>query len=257
MKLVVFLLSFLCVVASCDRFKSKHPQATGANDSLSLDEKSIQAYADSIKSTLANFDKDTSLIYAAGDYWFYVTKYFYNNEPVLYIENGSSGDYGFAKRYYYLRNNGIVLFEERLKNSVQDSTAFATNKNFYRNNTHFLSMTKNGKTEAELNKAGFRPYRSEKINPAKKLERLENALQQKGEFELLFSSITGSPEERYLLLNNSKAGPQEVAVKVENEDDFIKELVANPDKYKGQKLDFNWSLKDSTEVIYIGRKPQD
>ncbi len=254
MRGINFICSVVFILAGCDRYKSKHPQAALTQDSASLNQTSIQAYADSINQTLVNFEKQNSLIYSAGDYSFYVTKYSYNNNPVLYIENISSHESASTKNFYYLRNKSLVLAEQQLRGNSEDSTAFTFSRNYYRNNTLFYSIKKIGKTEQEAAKAVFKPYLPEVPNLRKDLDRIENALGQNGEFELFFAKVTEDPANRYIVLNSAKTGQYEAAIKVEKEDDFIKDLFARPETYKGQKLVLEWQLKDSTGAIYVAGK---
>ena len=83
------------------------------------------------------------------------------------------------------------------------------------------------------------------------LQLLDQALSQTGRFNLVFEGIADYPQARYLILSRDELNAYRAAILLENEDELAKELVSNPEKYKGRKLDLEWMIRNEEEAVYI------
>jgi hypothetical protein len=98
---------------------------------------------------------------------------------------------------------------------------------------------------AETTKATLRPVL---------LSFFEDALNGKGKFDLVFEGIAKCSKAKYLIFSSKEVNSYRAPVKVEMADEFIKEVTSNPLRYYGEKLDINWGVNDSNEVIYEAGK---
>lgn len=249
------ILSFLPVllIISCENggLKQKHPQAA-LRTSPYQDQESIDQYADSISLTLKAYEKKTSMIYSRGDYSFYITKYSENGQPILYIENGVSGETGNTQMYYYLNNNEVVLYKENTYNASVNPH-YKSLKEYFRNNILFNSELKEGRDLASFNASTFVKSQGNNRKVTEKILEMENAINEKAAFNLVFEGITEYPKARYIIFSKDGINPYRAVISVEKEDDFINELVTNTAKYKGADLDISWTIKDNEAIYTSGR----
>lgn len=249
-----FYISTMCIASSCNngKVKEKHPQARlGSTLSEFFDEGSINAYADSIKLHLSEFEKRESLLFTKEDYSFYVTRYSSNGNPVLYIEHGN-GDIGSVEKYYYVDQQQLLLLVEDVFNSYE-SPRYSSRREYYRNDVLFHTDAKSADDEATFNAEKHEKAQSDKRDVGEILEYLESAINREGEFNLTFEGITEYPKARYIILSKNELKSYRAVVRVENEDEFIRELVTNTEKYKGTSLNISWVIKDG-EAIYESGK---
>ncbi|WP_374166405.1 hypothetical protein [Arcticibacter sp. MXS-1] len=245
------LAAVIAFVISCDKLQFDHPQAAMAdNDSRALTEEHITAYGDSIDANLAQFTKQQSLVYERGDYSFSVARYSKDNAPVLYVERGSAGESGDSEKRYYLKDGKVVLYSERTSGPAAAPAASLV-KLYYRNSVLFNGFIKKGSSETELEQARFQPYRGGGRKAADQdLPRLEDAVSQKGEFDLVFESVTEYPRARYIVLTRERFNAYRAVIRADKEDEFIRELASNPMKYQGASLHIKWNVTADNEAVY-------
>jgi hypothetical protein len=253
---LTFLTSIaaMCVAISCNNggVKEKHPQAKmGAAKSVFRDENSINSYADSINLNISQFEKRESLVFNDAEYSFYVTRYSSNGNPVLYIEHGD-GEMGSVEKYYYIDHHQLLLIIENVFNSYE-SPRYQSRREYYRNDVLFYANSKSADDEVSFKAAKHQKAESKKRNVGEILGNLESAIENKGEFDLTFEGITEYPKARYIVLSKRELKSYRAVIRVEDEDELIRELVTNAEKYKGSSLSFNWKIKDG-EAIYEGVK---
>lgn len=251
---VLLCISAACITVSCNNgeVKEKHPQARmGIAASSFLDESSINGYADSIRLHLSEFEKRESLIFRKEEYSFHVTRYSSNGDPVLYVEH-SDGEAGTVEKYYYVDRQQLLLLIEDVFNSYE-SPRYRSRREYYRNDVLFHAEAKSADDKPAFNTARHEKVEVRNRDAGGILEHLENAIQNKGEFDLTFEGITEYPRARYIVLSKKELKSYRAVIRVEKEDEFIHELVTNADKYKGSSLNFNWEIHDG-EAIYKGGK---
>ena len=238
------------MIIACDRPRSSHPQARLASPGTEpATEADINNYADSVNLLLPELEKRKSLVYDRGDYSFYITKYMTNGTPLLYIETGNSGEYGKTEKRYYLKNDRLLLYTEARESSNTENS-ITLKKKYFRNNIMFYSVAKAAKDKAELKNSQFTEVPGDKKNWAENIDTLENAINQRGEFKLVFEGITEYPKARYIILGRDELDAYRAAIRVEKEDDFIAALASDPATYKGARLELDWEISPDNEAVY-------
>lgn len=242
-------LALSILAASCNKTQTDHPQS-GIRSSAEIDEMAIKEYADSVNNLLPELQKQESLVYTLGDYSFYVEKYMMNAKPVLYIEHGDSGEFGNTEQRYYLKNGEPVLYASSTE-SEQTGSGFIAERAFFRNEILFNAENKSAATTDEFENASYTQSENVAVNFKEDLNKLENAIDQCGEFDLVFKGITEYPKARYLIFSGNGVNAYRAPVLIENEDDFMREILANPDEFRGRKMLINWKQVNVNEVEYI------
>lgn len=242
-------LALSILAASCNKTQTDHPQS-GIRSSAEIDEMAIKKYADSVNNLLPELQKQESLVYTLGDYSFYAEKYTMNAKPVLYIEHGNSGEYGNTEQRYYLKNGEPVLYISSTE-SEQTGSGFIAERAFFRNEILFYAENKSAATSGEFANASYTQSESVSVDFKKDLSKLENAIKQRAEFDLVFEGITEYPKAKYLIFSKNSINAYRAPVLIEKEDDFIREILANPYEFRGRKMLINWKLVNVNEVEYI------
>lgn len=253
-KFIFFLHVFAIALAiSCNNadIKNKHPQAKLGADAELIDEASINGYADSINMNLSDYETRESLVYNKETYSFYVTRYSSNGEPVLFVERGN-GETGSIEKHYYVRDGLLILYKEDVFNSYQ-SPRYKSHREYYRNNVLFYADGKHAEDATEFKTAKYAKVEKSKRDTKEVLENLQKAIDNKGEFELSFEGITEYPKARYIVLSGKELNSYRAVIRVEDDDDFIRDLVSNTEKYKGTPLNIRWKIKDG-EAFYQGQR---
>ncbi|TZF83045.1 hypothetical protein FW774_12130 [Pedobacter sp. BS3] len=238
---------------SCKYFKPNHPQAElQANESLN--EATINTYVDSVNATLNQAEKTSSLVYTLGDSSFYVTRYTYNNAPVLYEETCDKAELGYSKRRYYLKDNRVIFYSENSKATPSDKP-YRIIKEYYRNDVMFYAEEKQG-TEQDIASLPFTETNVATAQSQTRLARYEDALNQRGKFDLFFEGITEYPKARYLILSRKEINAYRAPVLIPDDDDLIREIAGNPNKYRGEKLYLTWKIVNGEAVYQSGKLKQ-
>ncbi|MXV51762.1 hypothetical protein GS399_12325 [Pedobacter sp. HMF7647] len=240
-----FLFVSCILLASCNNFKSNHPQAE-VGSSTPVTETDIRHYADSINASVSNMDKKVSLVYTLGDYSFYTVQFSYNGIPVLYCEYGTSGEYGSNQHKYYLKDGHLLLYTEQ---KAKIGTIQSTNE-YFRNDVKFYTESKSADDSASLAQTAFTKTSVTNKNYSEDLQKLSDAIGQKGKFQLVFDGITDDPKARYLVLSKSEINSYRAPLLVKTGDPFIDSLTRYQDSLKGKKLNLKWRIEDS-EAIYV------
>src|SRR5690606_659334 len=125
-------------------------------------------------------------------------------------------------------------------------------RDYYRNGVLFYSESKQGMKDDELHVIPFKENKTETAM-APDLQRLKDALEQNNEFDLYFDSIADYPQARYLVLSSGGINAYKTAILLEKEDDFTHKLSSDPEKFKGQKLELKWKMRNGEAVYISGR----
>jgi len=241
----------LCVLYSCN-FKSNHPQAELAQDSVAtaINEKIINSYADAIDKKTDRTEKKSSLLYTIRDHSFYAEQYQDNGNTVLLLSNEDNGALKNTRKAFYLRNDSLVL----VKTSNIQGTVLKDTLTYLRNNTIFKMVQRESSNENQQKKTSYKLIStSSKASPEtyqRQIKFLQNALAQQNQFEMVFEAIHVLPEESYMSLKSKTSSDYQATLLIEEKDAFIDSLVADPLKYKGEKIRFNWIIKDK-QAIYV------
>lgn len=244
------IAGIILFIFSCDKLKSDHPQAgLEAIAEKQLDEHGIQAYADSVNLLLPELEKRQSLVYTLGDYSFSIVKYMDNGRPVLYIEEGVGDESAGTIKKYYLKNDKLILYTE--ESQVYNTSApYKSKRLYFRNNILFYAEQKTAQDSTELKKVSYDKINAGDSEPYANIFTMEDALNQQGKFDLVFDGITEYPRARYLVLSKNEINAYRAVIKVDKEDDLIRELASNPSRYTGARLDIKWNINGDNEAVY-------
>jgi len=241
----------LCVLYSCN-LKSSHPQAEFAQDSVAtaINEKIINSYADSIDKNIDKTEKKSSLLYAIRDHSLYVEQYQDNGNTVLLLSNEDNGALKNTRKKFYFKNDSLVF----VKTSSIQGTVLKDTLTYLRNNTIFKIAQRESTNENQQKKPSYKVIStSNQGNPEayqQKIKFLQDALTQQNQFEMVFEAIHILPEESYMSLKSKTNSTYQATLLIEEKDALIDSLVADPLKYKGEKIRFNWIIKDK-QAIYV------
>ena len=251
---VFFWSLFICfnsVLTSCDRLYSNNLSGenySGISRDLATEDK-IAVYADSINAVLPFCEETKSMVYTLGDYSFQVSRFKHHDKIVLYIEQGNNGEYRSVEKRYYIEDNMPALLVER---SVDSRKSLRYSNTYFKQGKVFIAEQKSGSAkEMNIQNAGFKEASLEAVDHYQELETYEDALNQRRKFDLVFEEIAECPKAKYLILSRKEINSYRAPVKVEVEDEFIRELYSNPLRYRGEKLDISWKINSNNETVYL------
>ena len=217
---------------------------------LLLTEHQIDFYVDSLKTLIPGCNVQKSMVYSFGDHSFHVTRYSHQGKPVMYVERGSSGDSVNFEKHYYLKDKNVALLTE---SSFTESSEypFSYSEVFFKEGEVFFLAQRKGMTPGDhqaqpCRKTNMKP----KINSASILAMFEDALGQRGKFDLVFEGITKCSTSKYLVFAAKDVDGFRAPVKVDRDDEFIRELSNNPMRYKGERLKISWAMSDKNQATY-------
>jgi len=187
------------------------------------------------------------MVYTLGDYSFQVSKYLYNGKAVLYVEQGNSSEYGSVEKRYYVEDNIPALLVER---SVDNTKASKYSNTYFRQGKVFVTEQNSEYKTIEIQDVSFKDSDLKTADHYNTLDTYEDALNQRRKFDLFFEEIAECPKAKYLILSRKETNSYRAPVKIEVEDEFIRELYSNPLRYRGEKLDIVWRTNDKNEAIY-------
>lgn len=248
---IAAIILFIIFIISCNKLQPDHPQTGLETPRENLpDESAIKTYADSINQLIPALEKEVSLVYSSGDRSFSITKYMNNSLPVLYIEKVNSGDGNTEKRYYIKKDKLLLYQVSSAPYNVVQSKALINA--YFRNNILFYTEQKKAGDNTGPEKNPFIQTGPEPKDPLHDIPSMEDALNQRGKFNLVFDGITEYPKAKYLILSRDELNAFRAVIRVDKEDDLIKELSSNPGRYDGVKLDLKWDVTDDNEAVYKG-----
>jgi hypothetical protein len=258
MKSVYFLIlaGFFSTIWGCNPFKSDHPQAAISTEhNTNLTAKNILQYADSIDQKIQRLTKTSSLVYLLGEQSFYVEKYTDNGTPILLVEHTANAGNNKSLKHYYFKNDSLVLERSSTETGNADGKIFKNVRTFLRSNTVFKQENR---TAASLSAINSLPYIDVPLSQnatadqtyLSNVSSLNDVVDGKDKFEMVFENITTYPDSRYIILRSKIQNSYMASILVREKDPFIDSLLNDPIDFKDQKLNLNWEIKDH-EAIYV------
>lgn len=244
-----YLIVLLLVAASCSKSKSKGESGIEGNSVASIKQQTL-AFTDSIDLFSRNGVKQESLIYTINDYSFYVSRYIRNSIVALYIEHGYSAGSGTVENRYYLKN-GKVVFYSQTTLDPDNPFPYKQIREFYPHSGLRLSDYKIGASPERFDTAEFKPRKPGNRSIKDEIKKLTDAIYQRGAFSLTLEGITQYPGAKYLILSSNKFNSYRAALLIEKEDALIKSVSADPERYKGRKVELEWELKGRNRALYV------
>ncbi|RZJ74227.1 MAG: hypothetical protein EOO47_21470 [Flavobacterium sp.] len=258
MKLYTFLILIACfsTILGCNQFKSDHPEAALSDEfATDLTAKSIIEYSNQIDQKQLKLKKKTSLVYLLGDLSFYVEKFTENGNTVLITEHAYNGGASNTLKAYYFRNDSLVLEKVSNELSNNEGKIIKNSRTFLRSNTVF--KTENRTAPAE-DAAEALPYVDVPLSVSSKNDKtyletvktLNEVLEGKDRFDMVFENITTYPDSRYIILRSKVQNSYSASILVQQRDQLIDSLLNNPRDFKDEKLNLNWKVIDR-EAVYV------
>lgn len=235
--LLVVLLSFL--VISWDK-SSTH------NKGQVLNKSEINHHINALQAVIPISRKEQSLVYIQGLYSFQAIKYSSQDGPFLYVEKGYTPKRGNIEKRYYLKDRRLIFYTEvaeadHLNRGVRKSVYFQKSVQTGNNRSLFARLFFKDTIPASNGDVGY----------VARVKMLEDALNCEGKFDLRFSEVAQCSRVKYIILANNDMNGYRAPIKIHNDDEFSEELISNPEKYIGRKLDITWiSANNVKEVLY-------
>lgn len=246
---VTLVLSAVCL-SFCKNQNSDISRSGVKPGTYTYNREQILSWADSVNRMLPFIQKQHSLIYELQGTSFYVSKYTRDDSALLYVEHVMQAESQVAEKRYYMRRGQLCLYTEVCINRDRPDTT--TEKALYFNNNKLEHaerwLTDNVKAGTESLVKAIKPDRKDQFND---LQRFEDALKQRGEFDLAFQGITTSPHASYLILSRNSIKAYRAVLKINSSDDLIRDLSSNPSKYTGSKLDVDYMITEAKNAVYI------
>ncbi len=250
-----YLILILVTIASCTKNTDEVKTYVKPQTTTSI-KNGIIAFADSVNTSSKGSIKQESLIYTINDYSFHVSRYVRNSEVSLYIEHGYSTSSGTVENRYYLKNGKVILSSHNTHNPGS-LLPYKTTRVFYNNGGLIGSDQKAAKTTDDLavadytaNKIGYSDIKAD-------IKKLNDAIYQRGSFDLTLQGIAEYPKAKYLILSSNRFNSYRAALLIKKEDILIKSIIADPEKYRGRKLNLKWNLKDPKQALYVSGRLSD
>ena len=258
MKSVYFLMiiGLFSTVTGCNPFKSDHPQAEIADPyDTDLNAKTILQYTATIDKNITNYTKKSSLVYLLGDLSFFVEKFTQNGQTVLLVEHSFSGGSNKSLKSYYFRNDSVVLEKNDSELANEGGKTYKNIRTFFRNNTIFKIENRTATSVATINSLPYIDLPLSQNTTADQthlsnVTALNDVVDGKDKFDMVFENITTYPDSRYILLRSKIQNSYMASILVQDRDPFIDSLLNDPINFKDQKLNISWIIKDH-EAVYV------
>jgi hypothetical protein len=217
--------------------------------SSKLNPKQAIKYTTYLNSLIPISNNIKSLNYSSGDYTFQITKYLKNGVPFLYVEKGNSVEYGDTEKRYYLKDNHLILVTEA-SHIKGNNPLYSFIRTYLVDNESVRTERRHANNQLALNKTAFKPIPKQNDDFSSDLNKFEDAINQQNKFNLAFEGITESPKAKYIVIGSSEINGFRAPIKVEKDDELIRELTSNSKNFIGKKLHINWKMNHRNEVIY-------
>ena len=255
---VLFLIAFTTILYSCNT-KPAHPQADliNQNTATGMNDVTIRALANGLD-TLINSpatQKTFSLIYTLGEETLYAEKYSSVDGSLVYITRLNSGGLSkFIKKYYFKKDSLILVTINHIQDKDNGQVLNDT-RTYLRNNIIFKRDGRTAATSEALRKLPFTTISPNENgtfdeNYPQEIQTLDDALQQKNKFDMVFDHITTYPDATFLILKSKVPNGYNASLHLQEKDALIDSLLRFPADFKDKRLKLKWKIADQ-EAIYV------
>jgi hypothetical protein len=246
-------LLVLSFAFGCKNYKSDHPQSELIDQpsSTSMNEKSIQAFSVLLDKSTTQMNKAYSLVYTSGDKSLYVERFSNAEGDQLYVERINSDLENSVTKYYFKKDSLILVYSTNIQNT-EDGKVFKETKTFMRN---YVIFKKAGRTATSAQAVQVQPYVSINDNTLQedfhnKIKNLNDALQQKEQYDLVFDNVAIFPEASFITLKSKGKEAYQASIRLIEKDQFTDSLLNYPATFKDEKLSFKWKVNNQ-EAVYL------
>jgi hypothetical protein len=258
MKVPINLICLVLLLTSfgCKNKKPAHPQSEIVDQSSStgMNERSIQAFSVALDKSTGRMNKAYSLVYTIGDKSLYIERFSNPDGDQLYVERVKNDLENSIKKYYFKRDSLILVSAVTIQNT-EDGKVFKDTKTFLRN---YVVFKKAARTATSAEAIRVQPYltvedMSQPEDFHDNIRKLNDALQQQNQFEMVFDNITSYPDASFIILKSKGQNGYNASVQLTEKDQFIDSLFQYPAMFKDEKLNFNWKVNNQ-EAIYVPKE---
>lgn len=160
--------------------------------------------------------------------------------------NGPAGNSGI--NCFYLKDEKLIATRERFEDKTsRENAQFVERLSFYNNKGDVIrTLEKRVKFEEDLEGVEFTEVSKQKVD----ISRAQRALNQEGEFETTFQGFVEAQALRYIVVGSLKSGFTS-AIRINNEDDFIRFISANEKKHLNRRVQISFEhVMDPTGFQY-------
>jgi len=255
---VRFLITLVTILYSCNS-KPAHPQSDliKQNSATGMNEVSIRAFANRIDTVLNTpaSQKTFSLIYTLGEETLYAEKYSSGDGSQVYIARLNTGGLSkFIKRYYF-KNDSLILVTINHIQDTDNGQVLNDTRTYLRNNIIFKRDGRTAANNEALRKLPYTPISPTENgafdeNYPQEIQTLNDALQQKNKFDMVFDHITTYPDATFLMLKSKIPNGYNASLHLQEKDALIDSLLRFPADFKNERLKLKWKISDQ-EAIYV------
>jgi hypothetical protein len=243
------------LLSSCQNFKSDHPQAELINQSstTAMTEESVIAFAEDIEHSKDNLKKLSSLVYERGQEKLFVEHYFNDHGDQVFIEHQRpESAIEDNTRRFYLKNDSLILVTATKLDNAANGKVYNDSRTYLRNYTIFKREVKQANNLKALTATAYQDQDIKQATEDYKadLERLQDALNRSGDFELVFDKIIEYPDASFMELKSKSPNGYSATVELQEKDAFIDSLKRDALHFKEGKLNFNWKV-EGMDAIYV------
>jgi hypothetical protein len=258
MKVRVILICLIPVFAalSCKNNKSAHPQSELMDQfpATGMNEKSIQAFSVALDKASGKMNKAYSLVYTIGDKSLYVERFSNSAGDQLYVERVKN-DLENSVNKYYFKKDSLVLVSSTTIQNTEDGKVYKDIKTYLRN---YVVFKKSARTATSAQAILVQPYLGVQDKTPQQdfhdnIQKLNDALQQQNEFEMVFDNISSYPDASFVMLKSKSPNGYKASVQLAQKDQFIDSLINYPATFKDEKLSFKWKVKNQ-DAIYVPKE---
>ncbi len=253
-------LNLMCLVilfstAGCKYFKSDHPQSEMINQAATtgMNEESIREFATHLDETTGQLNKTYSLVYTMGEGSMYVEQYANAEGDRLLLEHTKNDLTNAVRKYYFKKDSLLLVSEHNIRNTEKGKVVRDT-KTYLRNFVVFKRAGRTAESDAAIQSLPFLPVKNEEGNTTEDfrdhIRTLQDALQQKDKFDMVFDNVTTYPDAAFVMLKSKAQNGYRASVRLAGKDRYVDSLVNHPENFRNERLNLNWTISNGT-AIYV------
>jgi len=208
--------------------------ACNSQPSLEISVEDIDIYVAEKLDESQIYDVTQSLRFSRNDETYEVVQYLQNDSVVLYLETLISNEENITRQVFFKEGFPIYVSEYISKNT--EITPFSQREVYLDGASVIEARERLADNESDLEYIEYQKIALE--IDVYDFSRLENAILQKGEFEMKFGEFIVINPQSYLILENTESD-YEVALFITEEHPVLDELFDHPEENKGRSIFVN------------------
>jgi hypothetical protein len=218
-----------------------------------MNEESIREFSTHLDETTGQLNKTYSLVYTTGDGSMYVEQYANAEGDRLLLEHTNS-DLGNAVRKYYFKKDSLILVSAHNIQNTEKGKVVSDTKTYLRNFVVFKRAGRTAASEQAIQALPFLPVKNEEGNTTEDfrahIRTLQDALQQKDKFDVVFDNVTTYPDAAFVMLKSREQNGYKASVRLTGKDQYVDSLINYPENFRNERLNLKWTVSNGT-AIYV------